>query len=132
MVFDTGKEVVAIQIVGQVDEVINVADFIAAALHDGNKLFLIVCGHLIQQGGKIVQLVEAFIFTQQLLNPVDGTFVVGDKPFLVDMAELICRADPDTLKDLLYLFLGCRELHPFTDQLTLVVLSKVRDRASPP
>jgi hypothetical protein len=36
-------------------------------------------------------------------------------------------ADPDALKDLLHLFLCGGQLHPLTDQHTLVVLAKVRD-----
>ena len=43
------------------------------------------------------------------------------------LTELILLADPDTLKDLLHLFLGGGQLHPLTDQHTLVVLAKVRD-----
>ena len=55
-------------------------------------------------------------------------FVIGDKPFLIDMTELILRADTDALKDLLHFLFGCRELHPFTDELTLVVLAEIGDK----
>ena len=125
---DIGKKVIAVQIVGQVDEIVDVADFIAASLHNSNKLFLIPFIHLINARGKVVELIKALILTEQLLNPIDGTLVVGDKPFLVHMAELILRPNPDSFKDLLHLFLGCRELYPFTDQLTLVVLAEVGDK----
>ena len=64
IVLDTGEKVVAIQIIGQIDKVINVADLIAAALHDCNELFQIMLRHLVQQRGKVVQLIEAFILTE--------------------------------------------------------------------
>ena len=47
--------------------------------------------------------------------------------FPVPLTEIILLADSDALKDLLHLFLGGGQLHPLTDQHTLVVLSKVRD-----
>ena len=56
LVADTGHNIIAIQIESQIDEVINVADFIASGFHNGNELFLIAQGKLVNQGGKIVEL----------------------------------------------------------------------------
>ena len=126
-VVDTGHDVVAVQIERQVDEIVDVADLIAASLHNGNELFLIAQGKLVNQSGEIVELIKALVFTKHLLDAVDRTFVVGDKPLFVGLTELILLADPDALKDFLHLFLGGGQLHPLTDQHTLVVLAKVRD-----
>ena len=54
--------------------------------------------------------------------------IVGDEPFFIWMAENIFGADPDPFKYFLQFFCYCRELYPFTDQHTLVVFSKVRDK----
>ena len=126
-IVDTGHDVVAVQIERQVDEIVDVADLIATGFHNGNELFLIAQGKLVNQGGEIVELIKALVFTKHLLDAVDRTFVVGDKPLFVGLTELILLADPDALKDFLHLFLGGGQLHPLTDQHTLVVLAKVRD-----
>ena len=126
-VVDTGHDVVAVQIERQVDEIVDVADLIAASLHNGNELFLIAQGKLVNQSGKVVELIKTLVLTKHLLNAVDRAFVVGDKPLFIGLTELVLLADPNALKDLLHLFLGCGQLHPLTDQHTLVVLSKVRD-----
>ena len=126
-VVDTGHNVVAVQIERQVDEIVDVADLIATGFHNGNELFLIAQGKLVNQSGKVVELIKALVFTKHLLDAVDRAFVVGDKPLFVGLTELILLADPDALKDLLHLFLGGGQLHPLTDQHTLVVLAKVRD-----
>ena len=91
------------------------------------QVFLIAQGKLVNQSGKVVELIKVLVLAKHLLNTVDRAFVVGDKPLFVGLTELILLADPDALKDLLHLFFGCRELHPLTDQHTLVVLAKVRD-----
>ena len=126
-VVDTGHDVVAVQIERQVDEIVDVADLIAASLHNSNELFLIAQGKLVNQSSEIVELIKALVLAKHLLNTVDRAFVVGDKPLFVGLTELILLADPDALKDLLHLFLGGGQLHPLTDQHTLVVLAKVRD-----
>ena len=126
-IVDTGHDVVAVQIERQVDEIVDVADLIAASLHNGNELFLIAQGKLVNQSGKVVELIKALVLAKHLLDAVDRAFVVGDKPLFVGLTELILLADSNALKDLLHLFLGCGQLHPLTDQHTLVVLAKVRD-----
>jgi len=126
-VVDTGHDVVAVQIERQVDEIVDVADLIAARFHNGSELFLITQGKLVNQCGKVVELIKALVLTEHLLNAVDRAFVVGDKPLFIGLTELILLADSDALKDLLHLFHGGGQLHPLTDQLTLVVLSKVCD-----
>ena len=126
-VIDTGHDVVAVQIECQIDKIVDVADLIAASLHNGNELFLIAQGKLVNQSSEIVELIKALVLAKHLLDAVDRAFIVGDKPLFVGLTELILLADPDALKDLLHLFFGCRELHPLTDQHTLVVLAKVRD-----
>ena len=63
-----------------------------------------------------------------LLDAIGGAIHhIGNKPLFIGLTELILLADPDALKDLLHLFLGGGQLHPLTDQHTLVVLAKVRD-----
>ena len=126
-VVDTGHDVVAVQIERQVDEIVDVADLIAASLHNGNELFLIAQGKLVNQGGEIVELIKALVLAKHLLNAIDWAFVVSDKPLFVGLTEIILLADPDALKDLLHLFLCGGQLHPLTDQHTLVVLAKVCD-----
>ena len=126
-IVDTGHDVVAVQIECQVDEIVDVADLIAASLHNGNELFLVAQGKLVNQGGEIVELIKALVLAKHLLNAIDWAFVVGDKPLFVGLTEIILLADPDALKDLLHLFLCGGQLHPLTDQHTLVVLAKVRD-----
>jgi len=126
-VVDTGHDVVAVQIECQIDKIVDVADLIAARFHNGNELFLIAQGKLVNQSGKVVELIKALVLAKHLLNAVDRTFVVGDKPLFVGLTELILLADPDALKDFLHLFFGGGQLHPLTDQHTLVVLAKVRD-----
>ena len=126
-VVDAGHDVVAVQIERQVDEIVDVANLIAASLHNGNELFLIAQGKLVNQSGKVVELIKTLVLTKHLLNAVDRAFVVGDKPLFIGLTELVLLADPNALKDLLHLFLGCGQLHPLTDQHTLVVLAKVCD-----
>ena len=126
-VVDTGHDVVAVQIERQVDEIVDVADLIAASLHNSNELFLIAQGKLVNQSSEIVELIKALVLAKHLLNTVDRAFVVGDKPLFVGLTELILLADSNALKDLLHLFLGCGQLHPLTDQHTLVVLAEVCD-----
>ena len=126
-VVDTGHDVVAVQIERQVDEIVDVADLIAASLHNGNELFLIAQGKLVNQSGKVVELIKAFVLAKHLLNAVDRAFIVGDKPLFIGLTEPILLADPDALKDLLHLFFGGGQFHPLTDQHTLVVLAKVCD-----
>jgi len=127
LVVDTGHDVVAVQIERQVDEIVDVADLIAASLHNSNELFLIAQGKLVNQSSEIVELIKALVLAKHLLNTVDRAFVVGDKPLFVGLTELILLADSNALKDLLHLFLGCGQLHPLTDQHTLVVLAEVCD-----
>ena len=126
-VVDTGHDVVAVQIERQVDEIVDVADLIAARFHNGNELFLIAQGKLVKQSGKVVELIKALVLAKHLLDAVDRAFVVGDKPLFIGLTELILLADPDALKDFLHLFFGGGQLHPLTDQHTLVILAKVRD-----
>ena len=126
-VVDTGHDVVAVQIERQVDEIVDVADLIAPGFYNGNELFLIAQGKLVNQGGKVVELIKALVLAKHLLDAVDRAFVVGDKPLFIGLTELVLLADPNALKDLLHLFLGCGQLHPLTDQHTLVVLAEVCD-----
>ena len=126
-VVDTGHDVVAVQIERQVDEIVDVADLIAPGFHNGNELFLIAQGKLVNQGGKVVELIKALVLAKHLLDAVDRAFVVGNKPLFIGLTELILLTDPDTLKNLLHLFLGGGQLHPLTDQHTLVVLAEVCD-----
>ena len=110
-----------------IDEIVDVADLIAACLHNSNELFLIAQGKLVNQSSKVVELIKTLVLAKHLLDAVDRAFVVGDKPLFIGLTELILLADPDALKDLLHRFFGCRELHPLTDQHTLVVLAEVCD-----
>ena len=126
-VVDTGHDVVAVQIERQVDEIVDVADLIAASLHNGSELFLIAQGKLVNQSSEIVELIKALVLAKHLLNAIDRAFVVSDKPLFIGLTELVLLADPNALKDLLHRFFGCRELHPLTNQHTLVVLAEVRD-----
>ena len=128
LIMDIRNDVIAIQIVGEIDEVINVADLITSGLHNCRELLLIPLVHLINPGGKIVEFVDVFIFPEHIIDTGNRTLVIGNEPFLIGLAELVLRADPDPLKDLLHLFRRNGKFHPFTNQFSFVVLAEVGDK----
>ena len=125
---DIRNDVIAIQIVGEIDEVINVADLITSGLHNCRELLLIPLVHLINPGGKIVEFVDVFIFPEHIIDTGNRTLVIGNEPFLIGLAELVLRADPDPLKDLLHLFRRNGKFHPFTNQFSFVVLAEIGNK----
>ena len=40
-------------------------------------------GHLIQPGGKVVELIEVFIFAKERADLMNGAVIIRDKPFLI-------------------------------------------------
>jgi hypothetical protein len=93
-VIDVGDEVIAVQIVGQVDKVVDVTDLITASVHDGNELFLLSLVQLFQTASKIVELVKALILSQHIIHTMQRTLIVGDEPFLVYLTELVFAPIP--------------------------------------
>ena len=46
-------------------------------------------GHLIQPGGEVVELIEVFVFAKEIADSMNGAVVIRDKPFLIDLSELV-------------------------------------------
>ena len=64
---DTGVEVIAIQILREVDQVMDAA-CVFAAVNDGLKLFNVALVEVRQHMGQMVQLVNAFILAQMVIQ----------------------------------------------------------------
>ena len=125
IVLDVGDKIIVVEIVGQVDQIVEVIHFIAAAIHDCHEMLKLRAGHLIQPRGEVVELIEVFVFAKEIADSMNGAVIIRDKPFLINLTELVLRADADPLEDLLHFFFGGREMHPFTDKLAFVVLAKI-------
>lgn len=60
MVVDVGVNVVAVQVLGQVDDLLQTARMVAD-LHRRLELFILALAHLVQLGGQVVELVQVLI-----------------------------------------------------------------------
>ena len=121
--------IVTVQIFRQVDKVLDTARVIAH-LHSGQELVVLAPVHIIQLRRQIIQLVQIGVLAQLVIKATHITVIVGNEPFLVGVAEIILRTDPDTLKHLFQLVGGGGELHPLAHKLALVVLAQVGDKGS--
>ena len=127
IVMDIGVNLIAIQILGEVDDLLQAAAMVAH-FHTGLKLCVFAFAHFIQLRCQIIQLVQIFIFTQLTVKTVHIAVIVRDEPFLIGLAEVIPLADADTLEYLLHFLGGGGELHPLAHKLALVVLAKIGDK----
>ena len=78
-----------VEIVGQVNQIVEVIHFIATAIHDCHEMLKLRAGHLIQPRGKVVELIEVFIFAKKIADSMNGAVIIRDKPFLIDLTELV-------------------------------------------
>ena len=97
-------------------------------LHSRLELLVLALAHLVQLGGQVVELVQVLILAQLVIEAVHITIIVGDKPLLIGLPEVVLGANADPLKHLLQLLRRGGELHPFTHQGALIVLAQVGDK----
>ena len=62
--------------VGQVDQIVEVIYFIAAAIHDCHEMLKLRAGHLIQPGGEVVELIEVFVFAKEIADSMNGAVII--------------------------------------------------------
>ena len=127
IVMDIGVNLIAIQILGEVDDLLQAAAMVAH-FHTGLKLCVFAFAHFIQLRCQIIQFVQIFIFTQLTVKTVHIAVIVRDEPFLIGLAEVILLADPDPLKHFLQFLGGGGKLHPLAHKLALIVLPKIGDK----
>ncbi|CAN4033280.1 Ubiquinone/menaquinone biosynthesis C-methylase UbiE/MenG, partial [Dysosmobacter welbionis] len=126
VVVDVGVNVVAVQVPGQVDDLLQAARMVAD-LHRRLELFVLALAHLVQFGGQVVELVQVLILAQLVVEAVHIAVIVSDEPLLIGLAEVILLPNADPFKHLLHLLWRGGELHPFAHQVALVVLAQVGD-----
>ena len=126
VVVDVGVNVVAVQVLRQVDKLLDAAR-VVADLHGRLEPLIFVLAHIVQLGGQVVQLIQVGILTQQVIEAVHIAVVVRDEPFFIGLPKIVFRADPDTLKDLFQFLRRGGELHPFAHKGALVVFAQVGD-----
>ena len=127
IVMDIGVNLIAIQILGEVDDLLQAAAMVAH-FHTGLKLCVFAFAHFIQLRCQIIQLVQTLIFTQLTVKTVHIAVIVRDEPFLIGLAEVILLADPDPLKHFFQFLGGGGKLHPLAHKLALIVLPKIGDK----
>ena len=127
IVMDIGVNLIAIQILGEVDDLLQAAAMVAH-FHTGLKLCVFAFAHFIQLRCQIIQLVQILIFTQLTVKTVHIAVIVRDEPFLIGLAEVILLADPDPLKHFFQFLGGGGKLHPLAHKLALIVLPKIGDK----
>ena len=127
IVMDIGVNLIAIQILGEVDDLLQAAAMVAH-FHTGLKLCVFAFAHFIQLRCQIIQLVQILIFTQLTVKTVHIAVIVRDEPFFIGLAEVILLADSDPLKHFLQFFGGGGKLHPLAHKLALIVLPKIGDK----
>ena len=128
VVVDVGVDVVAVQVLRQIDKLLDAAR-VVADLHGCLEPLVFILAHIIQFGSQVVQLVQVCILTQQVIEAVHIAVVVRDEPFLIGLPEVVLRTDPDALKDLFQFLRRGGELHPFTHKGALVVFAQVGDES---
>ena len=127
IVMDIGVNLIAIQILGEVDDLLQAAAMVAH-FHTGLKLCVFAFAHFIQLRCQIIQFVQIFIFTQLTVKTVHIAVIVRDEPFLIGLAEVIFLADPDPLKHFFQFLGGGGKLHPLAHKFALIVLPKIGDK----
>ena len=128
VVVDVGVDVVAVQVLRQIDKLLDAAR-VVADLHSRLEPLIFILAHVVQLGGQVVQLVQVGVLTQQVIEAVHIAVVVRDEPFLIGLPEVVLRTDPDALKDLFQFLRRGGELHPFTHKGALVVFAQVGDES---
>ena len=124
MIVDTGVHVVAIQVIGQIYQILQTARMLAH-FYCSLELLVLAGGHFIQPRRQIIELIKVDVLAQLVIEAVHIAVIVGYKPFLIDAAKLVRLPDTDTLKDLFHFIGGGGKLDPFAHKLALVVFSQV-------
>ena len=124
VILDIRVNIVAVQIFRQVDKILDAAGMVAH-VHRSAEFIVVVLHHIIQLGGKVVQLVQIGILAQLIIEAVHIAVVVRNEPFFIHAAEIVCFTDSDALKDSLHFFRGGGKLDPFAHKLALVVFAQV-------
>ena len=124
MIVDTGVHVVAIQVIGQIYQILQTARMLAHFYCSLELLVFAGC-HFIQPRRQIIELVKVDVLAQLVIEAVHIAVIVGYKPFLIDAAKLVRLPDTDTLKDLFHFIGGGGKPDPFAHKLALVVFSQV-------
>ncbi|CAN4009502.1 V-type proton ATPase subunit E, partial [Dysosmobacter welbionis] len=101
VVVDVGVNVVAVQVPGQVDDLLQAARMVAD-LHRRLELFVLALAHLVQFGGQVVELVQVLILAQLVVEAVHIAVIVSDEPLLIGLAEVILLPNADPFKHLLH------------------------------
>ena len=127
IVMDIGVNLIAIQILGEVDDLLQAAAMVAH-FHTGLKLCVFAVAHFIQLRRQIIELVQIFVFAQLVIETVHIAVIVRDEPFLIGLAEVILLADPDPLKHFFQFLGGGGKLHPLAHKFALIVLPKIGDK----
>ncbi len=117
---DVGIKIVAVQVLSQIYQILDAAG-VLPAVHDSLKHRQLVLGQLRQQAGQMVQLVNALVLTQVLMELGHTAVIVGNKKFLIPNTVY-----PDLFQGRLDSFGVGGERHPLIYKLALVVLAQVR------
>ena len=128
VVVDVGVNVVAVQVLRQVDKFLDAAR-VVADLHSSLEPLIFILAHIIQFGGQVVQFIQVGILAQQVIEAVHIAVVVRDEPFLIGLPKFVLRPNPDALKDFFQFLRRGGELHPFAHKGALVVLTQVGDES---
>ena len=117
---------IGIQILRQIDDILQ-GRGVVTGFNGSAELLIIEVVHILNHIGKVIELVQAFIFAQDVIKALHIHIVVRDKPFFIGLAKLVIASDTDSIEDLLNLFRGSGKLHPLPDKITFVVLAQIRD-----
>ena len=128
VVVDVGVNVVAVQVLRQVDKFLDAAR-VVADLHSSLEPLIFILAHIIQFGGQVVQFIQVGILAQQVIEAVHIAVVVRDEPFLIGLPKFVLRPNPDALKDFFQFLRRGGELHPFAHKGALVVFAQVGDES---
>ena len=126
MIIDVRINIIFIQIVNKIDQLLNTVGIIAH-LHCRLEFFIPIIIKLFQLGGQIIEFIQTCVFSQFVSQAINIAVIIRNKPFLICTAKLIFWPDTNSFKYVLQFFRCGRKLHPFSDQLTLVVFTKVCD-----
>ena len=126
IVLDRRVQVIAVQVVREVDDLLQAAGMVAH-LHSRLKLRVLALAHFLQLRRQVIEFVQVFILAQLVIEGAHIAVIVRDEPFLIGLPEIVLLADPDPVKHFFQFLGGGWEFHPLAHKLAFVVLSQVRD-----
>ena len=129
LVRDVRHDLVLVEAVREIDDAGESA-FLNVNPRFQNSLELIdlICVHLVKPSGKVVQLLQAGELTEQILQTVDIGIIIGYEDLLIGNSEIIRMADLYPVQDRFHFISRYREGNPFSDKLTLVVLTQIGNK----